>query len=110
MSKKLSTQFLCSSMMLPEHVSALNKLQGEEEKRELAYYPEPDEQQLELWDSLLKSSKHGGKKLKIEYNTGNGPAVITGVVSDFNHKAIRVDTSKWDKTISLESIVNIEGP
>ena len=53
---KIYNQFLCSSKMLPEHKEALNDHYIEEKHREEQGMPEIDEQQLEIWEYLIKKS------------------------------------------------------
>jgi hypothetical protein len=45
--QKLNNQFLCSRMMLPEHVEALAQYNKERQKEEITI-PSVDEQELEL--------------------------------------------------------------
>lgn len=108
MSKKLKSQFICSSMMLPEHVTALNDAQRKAEDKELFNIPEIDEQQFELWDSLLWISKIEGKKLKINYIAERGPASIKGVILEMNQKTININSGGSNSVISIKNIISID--
>ena len=43
MRSKMYNQFLCSSLMLPEHREALTEYHAEERQKEAEYMPEVDE-------------------------------------------------------------------
>ena len=110
MTKKLKNQFLCSRMMLPEHVAALNKHNKEMKEKELFNIPEYDEQQLKLWEALLKSSMLEGLEVEINYLSSAGPVLISGIVLGMNllRKTIRIKSKETSKNIFLKNILGVK--
>ena len=109
---KIYNQFLCSSMMLPEHKEALNDHYVEEEHREEQCMPEIDEQQLEIWEYLIRKSLIKSKKLNITYLTKKGRRItVNGVkVKYIKGSSLCIKDGVTDKTkaIDLNKIVSIE--
>ncbi len=65
--KKFTDQFLCSRMMLPEHVEALSRYNKKNLKEEDTHIPSVDEQELENWERLIKQSLEHGMKITVTY-------------------------------------------
>ena len=109
---KIYNQFLCSSMMLPEHKEALNDHYIEEKHREEQGMPEIDEQQLEIWEYLIKKSLGKSKKLNITYLTKKGRRITVKGVKVISIKGsllcISDGVADKTKTVDLNKIVSIE--
>ena len=65
--KKFTDQFLCSRMMLPEHVEALSRYNKKNLKEEDTHIPSVDEQELENWERLIKQSLEHRMKITVTY-------------------------------------------
>ncbi len=110
MSKKMFNQFLCSSLMLPEHREALNRHHAEQRKREETRCPCIDEQQYALWERLLATSLQQGKKLLVCYMNEQGEHSLQGVVCKYAplSREIFIRDAGAEKRILLSSIVSLE--
>jgi len=67
MMKKFTDQFLCSRMMLPEHVEALSRYNKKNLKEEDTRISSVDEQELENWERLIKQSLEHRMKITVTY-------------------------------------------
>ena len=65
--KKMTGQFLCSRMMLPEHKEALYQQRQKIREKENNYVPLFDEQELELWERLFQQSLEQGTEITVTY-------------------------------------------
>lgn len=80
MSKKLTQQFGCSKMMLPEHRRELQKqeeIKQQEESKKPSLW---DDQQLELWDRMICLSLRQKVLLKITYRSEEHHHTAEGIV------------------------------
>ncbi|MEW5920814.1 MAG: YolD-like family protein [Bacillota bacterium] len=81
MPAKMFNQFLCSSLMLPEHREALNRHAAELRQQEKSRRPSIDEQQHELWDRLIGDAIREKKELSITcLDEKEGTRLFRGVV------------------------------
>ena len=112
MSKKISNQFLCSSLMLPEHRDALNRRRRKRREREGARRPCFDEQQLALWDRLLTAALQQKKKLLVHYANERGVHAFEGIVYRYlpSSREIFMRAAGVIKKVPLDSIVSIVSP
>lgn len=81
MTKKLYHQFICSSLMLPEHRARLAQHRqncAREICRERPAFT--DEQQLEQFQRLLDESLHSGTALTVTFMESGRRRTFTGVV------------------------------
>ena len=72
MSKKLTGQFLCSRMMLPEHCSGLQKYADQLDWDETHRHPELDEQRQEEMQQIFEQAMACRASLEITTLTGSG--------------------------------------
>ncbi len=72
MSKKLTGQFLCSRMMLPEHCSGLQKHADQLDWDEAHRYPDLDEQRQEEMQQIFEQALAGQTALEITTLTSSG--------------------------------------
>ena len=105
MVNKLNNQFLCSRMMLPEHVRELRKQAYEAEIQEISKIPELDEQRLEEMDKILKKAIKKNLPVRITVMNPKGPNIYKGKVKIERGKAILMEQSI---TIDLSKVINIE--
>ena len=98
MLSKLYNQFICSSLMLPEHREALTKHHLDERQEEERYVPEVDERQLEMWEYLIKESLSQKKKLGVTYLSGSARKTITGVAVEAGNSALRIKDENTART------------
>jgi len=78
MSKKLTGQFLCSRMMLPEHCSGLQKHADQMDWDETHRYPELDEQRQEEMQHAFEQALAGKAPLEITTLTSIGYRQYSG--------------------------------
>ena len=78
MSKKLTGQFLCSRMMLPEHCSGLQKHADQLDWDEAHRHPELDEQRQEEMQQVFEQALAGHNALEITTLTSSGYRVYSG--------------------------------
>ncbi len=100
--KKLTNQFLCSRMMLPEHVEAWSKHNEkilEEENNNIPYF---DEQELELWERLIKQSLEHGTEITVTYVSKAGKKSFSGAVIKIDVSASRIIFAGKDGRIEVE--------
>ena len=110
MTKKMFNQFLCSSLMLPEHRDALNRRRAEQRKKEKIYRPCIDEQQHALWDRLLTAALRQGKELAVHYKNEQGENLLRGVVYKLVplRREIYIQAAGVVSRVPLDSIVSLE--
>ena len=101
MSKKHSSKFLCSRMMLPEHAAALREHEKVKEEKLVYGMPDYDEQQMEEWESLLQRSMSEGKEVEITYMDSRGPIAVKGVVVETNQFAGYFFLSNENKRVKI---------
>ncbi|MDW7740117.1 MAG: YolD-like family protein [Bacillota bacterium] len=110
MSKKMSQQFACSKMMLPEHRDNLLQHRRTEERTERCRQPAVDEQALAEQQQIFEEALHSRRSLRITIVTEEGCLTYTGLVRrcDFALRTLFLDTgfSKSQK-ISVSEIVGI---
>ncbi len=109
MRSKMYNQFICSSLMLPEHREALTEYHLEERQQEEQYMPEVDEQELEVWEYLIGESLSEKKKLNVTYLNRNERKTLTGVAVEAANSALRIKDENIDKikTINLNEIIAV---
>lgn len=78
MSKKLTGQFLCSRMMLPEHCAGLQKHAGQLDWDEAHRFPELDEQRQEEMQQAFEQALAGKAALAITTLTSSGYRQYSG--------------------------------
>ncbi len=79
MSKKLTHQFLCSRMMLPEHCSGLQKHADQLDWDEIHRYPELDEQRQEEMQQVFEQALAGQTAVEITTLTNSGYRFYRGI-------------------------------
>ncbi|MGM0652224.1 MAG: YolD-like family protein [Bacillota bacterium] len=79
MSKKLTSQFLCSRMMLPEHCSKLQNHADQLNWDEAHRCPELDEQQQEKMQQVFEQALAGQTALEITTLTSSGYQLYSGI-------------------------------
>ncbi len=79
MSKKLTGQFLCSRMMLPEHCSGLQKHADQLDWDEAHRHPELDEQRQEEMQQSFEQALAGQTALEITTLTNQGYRFYSGI-------------------------------
>lgn len=111
MPEKMFNQFLCSSLMLPEHREALQCRAAELRQQEKMQRPCIDVQQYELWDRLICEAIQHKRELCISYlDKQEGNRLIRGVVCrpDPQRREIIIRNSAGMKRIPLESITGVD--
>lgn len=110
MTKKMFNQFLCSSLMLPEHRDALNRRRAEQRKKEKMCRPCIDEQQHALWDCLLTAALRQGKELAVYYKNEQGEHLLRGAISRIVplRREIYIQAAGVVSRVSLDNIVSLE--
>ncbi|NLL57348.1 MAG: YolD-like family protein [Firmicutes bacterium] len=103
--QKLNNQFLCSRMMLPEHVEALAQYNKERQKEEITI-PSVDEQELELWERRIIQSLELGKEITITYLANSEIKSVSGVVKRVNRSAGMILIA--GKRIEMGKVVEIK--
>lgn len=107
--EKLHNQFLCSRMMLPEHVEALSQHNKEKQNEEMII-PSFDEQELENWEHLIKQSLEQGTEITITYISNSAEKSVSGAVIRFDGSTGRIiigDKNGW-VGMELKEIVGIK--
>ncbi len=106
MSKRKENQFLCSSMMLPEHREELSRRYGEEEEEEeekrifLRGEQSREEVARHLTQSLLQRLP-----VEIQVGTGRDAAFLQGMVVESRRQGfVRLRTEKGFEDINLEGV------
>ncbi len=109
MKKKLH-QFLCSSMMLPEHREKLHKHRKEEAMKEKYPFPLLDEQQQEVFCLLLNGSFREGITIKITVFNKGEYRTLTGRVAGYDpvRKSIKIITAAGAEELELKLLINVE--
>ena len=110
MPAKMFNQFICSSLMLPEHREALNRHNRVIREQGKKQHPCIDEQERELWDHLISESLRKGRKLAVTYLEKNAPRVLRGVICSFEPlgRKFVMDAGGMRYPIPLSSIIAIE--
>ena len=108
MSKRMTNQFACSSMMLPEHRDELEKMSREKGQKPSG--PVWDEQVLELWEGLLQQSYARGLKVRIMLEGRDGLQEVEGVVCELdpNRHRIKVNTDTGCRVLELKAVRALE--
>lgn len=102
MSKKIQNQFACSGLMLPEHRAQLTA--RHRKKRKDAFLPSLlDEQQHEIFQSLLERSLRCGLEIHITVLTAQGEAEITGVVQKTDPLTGRIYLSAGNTILTIQA-------
>lgn len=109
MSKKFHEKFICSRMMLPEHAAALYADKVKEEKKELLYIPEHEEQQLEEWEKLITSSLSAGTVVEIKYTSSKKIMTVKGFVFKVNlsEKLVHIRSQSTKTAVHFNNILEI---
>ncbi len=80
MSKKMSQQFACSKMMLPEHRGSLQEKAARNRRLEENSHPELDEQERQRLQMIFEQALTGRRALKVTVLTGNnGRDTFSGI-------------------------------
>ncbi len=108
MSKKLNNQFICSRMMLPEHVRALSKYEQESKLKELCKRPELDEQRLEEFDRVLQRAIKEELLVRVMVLTERGPVMYDGKVQKIATGKLYIEIEEEVKLVELSNVVNID--
>ncbi|NMB36383.1 MAG: YolD-like family protein [Firmicutes bacterium] len=112
MTKRISNQFLCSSLMLPEHRDALERRRREQREKEETRRPCFDEQQLALWDRLLTAALRQEKELLVRYAGEHGVHSLRGIVYRYvpPRREIFIRVAGATKKVPLDNIIGIIAP
>jgi hypothetical protein len=109
MTKKISNQFLCSRMMLPEHKESINSYKKKTEYKKKYRIPSFDEQQCEEFQFLINKSLNKKIKLKVTVLEKKYQEYIGIVTNTYPESGlIKIKTNKEFKKITADKIVNIE--
>lgn len=111
MPEKMFNQFLCSSLMLPEHREALNRRAAQLRQQEKMCRPCIDAQQWELWDRLISEALHQERELSILcLDEQQGSRLLRGVLCglDPQHRELIIRNSAGMKRIPIESIMGVD--
>lgn len=111
MNKKMFNQFLCSSLMLPEHREALKCRHAEQLKKEKTRCSCIDEQEYVLWNRLLTAALGQGKELAVHYRDEQGQHLLRGVVIRIvpTRREIFIRVAGAVKRVFLDNIISLEG-
>lgn len=103
MTTRKENQFICSSMMLPEHREELSRRYGEEEEEKRTLLP--GEQSREEVARHLTQSLLYRLPVEIQVGTGRVAAFLQGVVVESRRQGfVRLRTEKGFEDIGLESV------
>jgi hypothetical protein len=110
MIKKLSNQFACSRMMLPEHHEHL-KAHHQKLQRENYVLPSLDEQQYELFEQSIIHSLNFGLEIQVTLLAGEQFLTLEGVVKNINLLSGKIILLSKDgkKAITIKHITHIKG-
>jgi hypothetical protein len=108
MSKKKSNQFMCSSMMLPEHREKLAERFLKATKEEAARFSRTET--LEELARCLNQSLFARKPVDLMVEMGEELLPLTGVIVDSNpHEGkISMRTNNQVKTFTLDSVISCQ--
>ncbi len=109
MSKKLKNQFLCSSLMLPEHRAKLAEHCQKFSTAEKYRRPPLDDQRQEEFQLLLERSLRAGLELQITTLTSKGRLQFTGVIKEINttNSCLKLDTADGSLKLKSQKIIDI---
>ena len=111
MKKKLYHQFVCSSLMLPEHRARLAR-HRQKSAREACRgkFAPADEQQLEQFQRLMEQSMHSGLPLKVIVVDNGSCRTFTGVILERQPDPARLRLHSGDRviTVPVAAIVHLE--
>lgn len=109
MPAKMFNQFICSSLMLPEHREALTRYHREAREKEKARRPSVGEDDREVWDRLLNISLQQGRELIITTEDEEGTCVTRGVVCKINRTRgiISVRSNAAVEHLAVDLIITI---
>lgn len=112
MTQKISNQFLCSSLMLPEHRDALERRRREQREKKETRRPCFDEQQLALWDRLLTAALQQEKELLVRYAGEDGAHSLRGIVYKYvpSCRELFIRAAGATKKVPLDNIISIIAP
>ncbi len=107
---KMFNQFICSSLMLPEHREALNRHNRELRKQEKECCPYIEEEERDRWDRLLGESLQKGRQLAVTCLEEDGPRLLRGVVCRFEplRREISMQVAGKVRPIPLDCIVAVQ--
>ena len=108
MMKKMKSQFLCSSMMLPEHIGALKSHARKEFIKENYKFPQFDEQQLQEFDCLLKKSLQQGTILQVTCLSSTGFKATKGIVRKAAGEKLILETDYGLEAVLLKEVVEVK--
>ncbi len=111
MRSKLYNQFICSSLMLPEHREALTEYHVEERQQAERYVPERDEQELEIWEYLIRESLVKGCKVNVTYMSHSGRRnTVAGPVKETENSTLRIkdEVTNSIKTINVSKVIAVK--
>ncbi len=105
MSKKKENQFICSSMMLPEHREKLTERYREEEEEKKPLLP-GEQSREEVAHNLTQSLLHR-RAVEVQVLSGTEIQCLQGVVAESRPRdgILRLRTEKTVMAVRLESIV-----
>lgn len=99
MPAKMFNQFICSSLMLPEHRDALNRHNAALRERETKVRrPCIAEEQYQLWNQLICASLHQGKAIMVKIVANEEACLYKGIVC-------RIEPSKGEICMNVEGTV-----
>ncbi|HHW74960.1 MAG TPA: YolD-like family protein [Firmicutes bacterium] len=110
MKKKLYHQFACSSLMLPEHRTALARHRRNKAAEGLrSYFADADEQQLEQLQRFLERSGEAGLTVEVTFTDGPVRRTLTALLRRRQPDPDRLRFQQGDREIAipLEGIVNL---
>ncbi len=107
---KMFNQFICSSLMLPEHREALNHHNRKLQKQEKEFCPYIEEEERDRWDRLLGESLQKGRELAVTCLEEDGPRLLRGVVCRFEplRREISIQVAGKVHPILLACIVAVD--
>lgn len=111
MPAKMFNQFICSSLMLPEHRDALNSHNAALRERETKMRrPCIAEERYQLWDQLLCASLHQGKAIMVTIVENEEACMHKGVVRRIepSRREICMNVDGSVKRITFDSILEVE--
>lgn len=110
MSKKLTGQFHCSRLLLPEHRSILHRHRQKMEVRETNRPVYLDPQQGEEFQRLVEESLFCGLVLAITVRGKTSRQTWAGIVSGLKPDSgkLSLKTAAGTKTIAVNTIVSVE--
>ena len=110
MPQKMFNQFLCSSLMLPEHREALQRRAAQLRQQEKMCRPCIDAQQHELWERLISEALRQKSELSVSFlDAREGIRVFKGMLHsvDGPRREIIMQGKESTYRIPLDSITGV---